>query len=325
MTIKFLDGIYLGTAKPSEGSGGGGGDSSIKILHAFNMLPAPVDGVYSVEWSVEKPDLQYDNYVSTFTLDNVSGGDYVFTAGDTKKDGVVTGVPHMVGWITLFDSSISTAFDLPTFTLAEGQYSAVVDGYSLKFGIEEDEGQINFVCDVVTKDGMEIGDWNIGFWNEELPVSKGSFDAENQLLTINYGYLVEKINASSVDASRKADIISLLNNSDAVIDMSVDVFEMMGVSSNIAWVLTKQGAGIGDDAYIMLFVSKTNPDTLKLAIGTDLPFYAFCSWNGLRSLFEVQGVEMTAEQIEAMFSQYVVDDHLCTVSGTLGNFSVEFD
>lgn len=319
--------IYAGVATSGSGGGGSGGDDDskdVRVLQAFSVVDKTDDGVYSVEWTVEKPDLQYDTYVSTFTFNNKSGNKYVFTAGETTKDGVVKGHPHIAGWFTFYDSTQSTAFDLPEFTYDSetGEYSAELDGYEFSFSItEESETQDSFVGGLVYKNGVELGDFNLGFWNEPLPLKKGSFDSATQQLTLNYDYLVEKINSSTVVTDeQKSAMIALLNNQSLVIDMTSEPETMPENDYVYGFIMTAGGTGIGES-----YVDKQTPVTLKLAVTPDSPGI-IGSYEAIAGFFtQMSGQPTTPEMIEAQYAPFIVDENICTVSGTIGNFSVKFD
>lgn len=316
--------IYAGVATSGSGGGGSGGDDDskdVRVLQAFSVVDKTDDDVYSVEWTVEKPDLQYDTYVSTFTFNNKSGNKYVFTAGETTKDGVVKGHPHIAGWFTFYDSTQSTAFDLPEFTYDSetGEYSAELDGYEFSFSItEESETQDSFVGGLVYKNGVELGDFNLGFWNEPLPLKKGSFDSATQQLTLNYDYLVEMINSSTATTTeQKSTMIALLNNQSPVIDMSTDT----SIPNQYIYGFIPTGGTIP----VGLQVDKATPCMIKLTF-TGESVGGLGSWQAIADYSSaISGETVTPEMIEAMYSPLVVDKSFCTVSGTLGNFSVKFD
>ena len=158
--------------------------------------------------------------------------------------------------------------------------------------------------------------------------AKGSFNASTQQLTLNYDYLVEKINSSDqLTAETKELIIGRLNNSDVVVDMTRDVISIMGQSSDIAWACSDGDPTSEDPAEFpttMIFVSKSNPETSKLIIPADSGGVVFGSYNAMRAFYELQGQSKTAEEVEALLSSSVVDEEAFTISGTLGNFEVEF-
>lgn len=168
------DDIYAGIATSGSGggSGGSGGIPELQILRSFGMCDVD-NNVYSIEWGVEHPDLSYDTYYSTFTLEQNTDGTFNFVAGETTKDGTVVGHPHLVGWLSLYTGDITTPFALPQFSDdgETGMYSATVGEYSIEFTLETDDEaptKINFVGGPATKDGVEVGDLTLGFWNEEL-------------------------------------------------------------------------------------------------------------------------------------------------------------
>lgn len=158
--------------------------------------------------------------------------------------------------------------------------------------------------------------------------AKGSFNASTQQLTLKYDYLVEKINSSDqLTAETKELIISRLNNSDVVVDMTRDIISIMGQSSDIAWCCSDGDPTSENPDELpttMIFVSKSNPETSKLIIPADSGGVVFGSYNAMRAFYELQGQSLTAEEVEALLSSSVVDEEAFTISGTLGNFEVEF-
>lgn len=150
--------------------------------------------------------------------------------------------------------------------------------------------------------------------------AKGSFNASTQMLTFNNSYLVEKVNSSIASQEQKDFILQELGDDDVVINMNVDRSEGLPVTLN-SWSL-------GDDKKTPIggmLVSKTNPVTIKFLFTGDSGLM-FLDWSAFAELLSLQGgTTITPEQAEEQYGQYVVDENVCTVSGTLGNFSVEFN
>lgn len=148
--------------------------------------------------------------------------------------------------------------------------------------------------------------------------AKGSFNASTQQLTLNYDYLVEKINSSTLSSESKASAISTLDGNDLEIDMTTDILSAQGLENAPCW-------GFGEMTFgIQIVVDKQNPVNLKFFIGTESGT-SMATYKGMADLFTALGQTMTPEQVEEAYGQYVVDENVCTVSGTLGNFSVEFN
>lgn len=150
--------------------------------------------------------------------------------------------------------------------------------------------------------------------------SKGSFDSTTQQLTLNYDYLVEMINSSTMitDEQKTAQIASL-NNSNIVIDMTSEAETMPENDYVYGFVMTAGGTGVGECC-----VDKQNSATLRLTIVESPGILG--SYEAIAGFYtELFGETTTPEMVEAQFAPYIVDENLCTVSGTLGNFSVEFN
>ncbi len=148
--------------------------------------------------------------------------------------------------------------------------------------------------------------------------SKGSFNASTQMLTFKNSYLVEKINSGIASQAQKDAILQELGDSDVVINMNIDRAEGLPVTLN-SWLL-------GDDKETPLgamLVSKTNPVTIKFLFTGDSGLM-FLDWSAFAEYLSLQGTTITPEQAEEQYGAYVVDENVCTVSGTLGNFEVEF-
>lgn len=148
--------------------------------------------------------------------------------------------------------------------------------------------------------------------------SKGSFSASTQMLTFKNSYLVEKVNSSIASQAQKDAVLQQLGDSDVVINMNIDRAEGLPVTTN-AWLLS-------DDAETpigAMLVSKTNPVTIKFLFTGDGGLM-FIDWSAFAEYLSLQGTTITPEQAEEQYGAYVVDENVCTVSGTLGNFEVEF-
>lgn len=146
---------------------------------------------------------------------------------------------------------------------------------------------------------------------------KGSFDSTTQQLTLNYDYLVEMINSSTVKtAEQKSSMIALLNNQNVVINMATDVADPNQYI--YAFASTDKMVPSG------LQVDKATPCTIRLMFGDSIA--GMGSYEAMANyITEISGETTTTEMVEAMFGPSIVDENLCTVSGTLGNFSVEFN
>ena len=147
--------------------------------------------------------------------------------------------------------------------------------------------------------------------------AKGSFNASTQQLTLKYDYLVEKINSSTITtAEQKSTMIALLNNQSPVIDMTTDT----AVENQYIYGF----ASTDEMLPVGLQVDKSTPSSLKL-IFTGESVASIGSYEALANyITEAGGQPTTPEMVEAMYGQFIVDENLCTVSGTLGNFSVKF-
>lgn len=150
--------------------------------------------------------------------------------------------------------------------------------------------------------------------------AKGSFNASTQQLTLNYDYLVDKINSSTVVTDeQKSAMIALLNNQSLVIDMTSEPETMPENDYVYGFMMTAGGTGVGES-----YIDKQTPVTLKLAVVESLGIIG--SYEAAAGFFtQISGETTTPEMVEAQYGQFIVDDNLCTVSGTFGNFSVEFN
>lgn len=149
-------------------------------------------------------------------------------------------------------------------------------------------------------------------------VAKGSFNASTQMLTFKNSYLVEKVNSSIASQAQKDAVLQQLGDNDVVINMNIDRAEGLPVTMN-AWLLS-------DDAETpigAMLVSKTNPVTIKFLFTGDGGLM-FIDWSAFAEYLSLQGTTITPEQAEEQYGAYVVDENVCTVSGTLGDFEVEF-
>lgn len=148
-------------------------------------------------------------------------------------------------------------------------------------------------------------------------VQKGSFDSATQQLTLKYDYLVEMINSSTVTtAEQKSTMIASLNNQSPVINMATDI----AVENSYIY-----GFMATSEIPVGLQVDKATPCTLKImfdgeSIGSLGSFEAIANY-----MTQLSGETTTPEMVEAMFGSFIVDENLCTISGTLGSFSVEFN
>lgn len=309
------DDIYVGMAT----SGSGGGDTpGLKFLKILETSSAEVidENTFTVEFAKELPDLSVETYLATFTFENG-----VLSATATK-DGESVGNVGIYVQLVPYDTSMSTFQKLPALTLSDDKYVCQIGEYTCSFEISIEEDAVSLVGEY-SKGGVTYGDVDLYWEIIEKEPAKGSFDSENQLLTLNYAYLVEKINASSLPAEIKEILIANLNNSDAVVDLNIDYLEtFLGVSSDIAWLFP---VGSAEAPAGMMAISKGNvTETALLTIPSD-GGAMFGTWNSLRVVYELQGMSMTADEVEELLSPSVVDEAVFTVSGTLGNFSVEFN
>ena len=148
--------------------------------------------------------------------------------------------------------------------------------------------------------------------------AKGSFNASTQQLTLKYDYLVEKINSSTMlTDEQKTTTIASLNESDISVVMNDSIlpenpYEYMFVGS--------ENYGITMDI--------TTPVALKFLItpsdGTPAGLATIGTYKAISDYQTYIGTPLTEEDVEAMYSPFVIDENLCIVSGTLGNFSVKF-
>lgn len=150
--------------------------------------------------------------------------------------------------------------------------------------------------------------------------AKGSFNASTQQLTLKYDYLVEKINSSTVVTDeQKSAMIALLNNQSLVIDMTSEPETMPENDYVYGFIMTAGGTGVGES-----YVDKQTPVTLKLAVIQE-SLGIMGSYEAMAGFAtQISGQPTTPEMVEAQYGPFIVDDNLCTVSGTLGNFEVEF-
>lgn len=146
---------------------------------------------------------------------------------------------------------------------------------------------------------------------------KGSFNASTQQLTLKYDYLVEKINSSTMlTDEKKTTAIAELNNSDVVVSMTTSI-----MPENEYMYDFQASSQVG------LFVDVATPVTLKMVVvpsDTSAVISAIGTYKAIADLNTFMGNTMTEEQAEELYGAYVVDENVCTVSGTLGNFEVEF-
>lgn len=317
--------IYAGIAT----SGSGGGSLPFMFMKMLTAGDMTSDTSFDVEWKKELPDLSTETYTASFTFEETEedSGEWRLTCGVTKE-GRYLGETDVYAIITAHDGSMSAPIKLTTLT-KDGEnpytYGFSAGGYECYFYVEIENDTITFTGGNAYIGEDDYGSVNV-YWGVKepapTPVQKGSFDSTTQQLTLKYDYLVEKINSSDqITAETKELIIGRLNNSDVVVDMTRDTISTTGHSSDIAW-------GFADDETepkIFIFVSKSNPETTKAFIPADSGGVVFGSYNAIRAFYELQGQSKTAEEVEALLSSSVVDEEVFTISGTLGNFSVEFN
>lgn len=291
----------------------------LKFLKMLDTSSAEVtgDNTFTITFPKELPDLSVETYVATFTFDNG-----VLSATATK-DGKDAGGVGVYVQLVPYDTSVSTFQKIPALTLSDDKYVCQIGEYTCSFDISIEEGAVSLFGEY-SKDGETYGDCDI-YWELKepapTPVQKGSFDSTTQQLTFNYDYLVEMINSSTMlTGEQKTNQIALLNNSDIVINMASEPETMPENSYVYGFVMTAGGTGIGES-----YVDKQNSVTLKLA-ATPESTGVLGSYEAIAGFFsELSGQPTTPEMVEAQYGQFIVDENLCTVSGTIGNFSVEFN
>lgn len=316
--------IYAGIAT----SGSGGGSLPFMFMKMLTAGTMTSDTSFDVEWEKELPDLSTETYTASLTFEETEedSGEWRLTCGVTKE-GRYLGETDVYAIISPYDGSVSMPIKLTTFTKdGENPYSYGFNagGYECYFYVEIENDTITF-----TGGNAYIGEDDYGsvdvYWQIEpttlAPVQKGSFDSTTQQLTLNYDYLVEMINSSTATtAEQKSTVIALLNNQDIVIDMTSEAETMPENNYVYGFAMTSDGTGIGE-----CYVDKQTPVTLKLAVTPESPGI-LGSYEAAAGFFsELSGQPTTPEMAEAQYGQFIVDENLCTVSGTIGNFSVEFN
>lgn len=322
--ITLEEGIYSGTATP--GSGGGGGSEGINFYIPFQNDCVPEsDYSFSADYNKELPDLEYELYTGHFSFEQDEQDEtlFRFVGGAVEKGGEEVGVAEPYLIIYRYDSPLSNPIRVNEMTqTSENAWDIDLGDYTTSLSYEvsgETSGLVGgAVIDKATE--QEIGDcqfyWTIKL-NPPAPVQKGSFDSTTQQLTLNYDYLVEMINSSEATTDeQKSTMIALLNNQSPVIDMTTDTAEENQYL--YAFLSTDEMIPVG------LQVDKTTPCSLRLAF-TGESVAGFGSWQAMADYMSMSGETVTAEMVEAMYGAFIVDDNFCTVSGTLGNFSVEFN
>lgn len=324
--------IYAGIA--TSGSGGGSAHLKFNLYYPFEVLSDGEDGAFNATWQAYGSN---DVYVSSFKFEENEDGTYRLTPSGVTKNGKLFGTAKVGAIImpdgedsTVGSSSLFTPLDSMTRTEnSEGDYT-----YSFNIGdntanflffYNEPESMTNPTYGqgkYLDKNGNTIGSCGIFWLIEELPpapIQKGSFNASTQMLTFNNSYLVEKVNSSITSQAQKDAILQQLGDNDVVINMNVDRAEGLPVTLN-SWLL-------GDDKEApigAMIVSKTNPVTIKFLFTGDSGLM-FLDWSAYAEYLSLQGTTITPEQAEEQYGAYVVDENVCTVSGTLGNFSVELN
>lgn len=305
--------------------GGGGGDTPFMFMKMLTAGTMTSDTSFDVEWEKELPDLSTETYTASFTFEETEedSGEWRLTCGVTKE-GRYLGETDVYAIITAHDGSMSAPIKLTTLTKdGENPYSYGFNagGYECYFHVEiENDTTITF-----TGGNAYIGEDDYGsvdvYWQIEpttpAPVQKGSFDSTTQQLTLNYDYLVEMINSSTaLTDEQKTTKIASLNNSDMVIDMSVSAIP---ANEFVYGFQATENDG--------LYVDVATPVTLKTAVIAANPsvFSGIGTYKAMADFQSSFGDPVTEEQMEAQFSPFIVDENLCTVSGTIGNFSVEFN
>lgn len=289
----------------------------LKFLKMLDTSSAEVtgDNTFTVTFPKELPDLSTETYVATFTFNNG------ILSATATKDGKDVGSVGVYVQLVPYDTSVSTFQKLPALTLSDDKYVCQIGEYTCSFDISIEEGAVSILGEY-SKDGVTYGDCDI-YWELKepapMPVQKGSFDSTTQQLTLNYDYLVEMINSSTVTtAEQKSSMITLLNNQNPVINMAADI----AVSNSYIYGFMSTS---GEMLPIGLQVDKATPCTLKIMFDGE-SIGGIGSYQALANYMTGIGSEtVTPEMVEAMFGSFIVDENLCTVSGTLGNFSVEFN
>ena len=147
------------------------------------------------------------------------------------------------------------------------------------------------------------------------PWGIGSFDKDNQTLTIKNSYLVNMVNASTVSSEIKEGFLSEIGDDDAVFDMTTDENPSMGIEDAGFWTFLA-------DNNVLLSVNKTNPTVMNFLV-TEGSFN-ITDWSSMAEMASIEtGETVTVEQVQELYGQYVTDSNIMTISGTLGNFEVD--
>lgn len=313
--------LYAGIAT----SGSGGGSLPFMFMKMLTAGTMTSDTSFDVEWEKELPDLSTETYTASLTFEETEedSGEWRLTCGVTKE-GRYLGETDVYAIITAYDGSTSAPIKLTTLT-KDGEnpytYGFSAGGYECYFYVEIKNDTITF-----TGGNAYIGEDDYGsvgiYWQIEpttpAPVQKGSFDSTTQQLTLNYDYLVEKINSSTVvtDAQKTAAIAEL-DNSDVVVSMTTSIMPE-----------NEYMYGFQASAQVGLFVDVATPVTLKMVVvpsDTSAVISTIGTYKAIADFNTFMGDTMTEEQAEEQYAPLIVDENLCTVSGTIGNFSVEFN
>lgn len=143
---------------------------------------------------------------------------------------------------------------------------------------------------------------------------KGSFDSEAQELTLYNSYVTNRIQNSSLSDEAKTTYLTAIGDDDSVFDMTTDVSSEFGIEGANFWAFLSS-------TNILLTVNKTTPTNMNFIV-TDNSLNV-ADWDSFAEILSLEGTETTPEEAQETFGEYVVDDSLMTISGTLGSFSVE--
>lgn len=157
------------------------------------------------------------------------------------------------------------------------------------------------------------------FWPIEVPpapIQKGSFDSTTQQLTLYNSYITDKIQNSSLSDEAKTAYLTSIGDDDSVFDMTTDVSVDFGLENASFWAFLSS-------TNILITVDKTTPASMNFIVTEGSLNIA--DWVAFADVLSLEGMEMTPEQAQELFAEYVADESVLTISGTLGNFSVEFN
>ncbi len=148
------------------------------------------------------------------------------------------------------------------------------------------------------------------------PIQKGSFNSTTQQLTLYNSYITDKIQNSSLSDEAKTAYLTSIGDDDSVFDMTTDVSVDFGLENASFWAFLSS-------TNILITVDKTTPASMNFIVTEGSLNIA--DWVSFADVLSLEGMEMTPEQAQESFAEYVADESVLTTSGTLGNFSVEFN